>query len=92
MASALVAFLSAFSAGVSLLFVSLLFEGRFDGSIDLIRDFVDAIVDADRRDRASFSGIVLVLVQFVEDIVFEVRQDSRRVRGVLLSRMRAARL
>jgi hypothetical protein len=58
----------------------------------LIRDFVDAIVDVDRRDRASFSGIVLVLVQFVEDIVFEVRQDSRRVRGVLLSRMRAARL
>jgi hypothetical protein len=50
----------------SLLVVSAGFADRFDGSIDLSSAFVDAIVDVDVVDMASFS---VTYVRFGEPIV-----------------------
>ena len=73
MASALIAFLADFSAGVSLLRVSEAFAVRFEGIIDLINDFVDAIVDTDFMDAASFPDMVFMLVRDVEPILGTVK-------------------
>jgi hypothetical protein len=68
-ASALVAFLADFSAGVSALRALDSCFVRFDRNIDMISDFVDAIVDTDFMDTASFSDIVFMFVVGVEVIV-----------------------
>ena len=73
-ASARIAFLSVSSACPSLPLVDFVFKVCFDGRIDLSKYLVDAIVDIDLRDDASFSGIVLVLVRVVESMIFDVRK------------------
>jgi hypothetical protein len=82
-ASALVAFLADFSAGVSLLRVPDGFSVRFDGNIDLISDFVDAIVDTDFMDIASFSDKVFMFVFDVEVIVKRVGDDVVNAKALL---------
>jgi len=68
-ASALIAFLSDFSAGVSLLRVFFVSVHRFVASIDLSSDLVDAIVDADFMDMASCSEMAFMLARCDECIV-----------------------
>jgi len=67
-ASALIAFLSDFSAGVSLLVVFLVSVECFGASIDLSSDLVDAIVDVDFMDMASFSEMAFMLARCDECI------------------------
>ena len=69
MASALVAFLSDFSAGVSLLGVFVVFVDRFVAGIDLSSDLVDAIVDVDFMDMTSFSEMAFMFARCDECIV-----------------------
>ncbi|XP_014551053.1 hypothetical protein COCVIDRAFT_31350 [Bipolaris victoriae FI3] len=73
-ASALVNFLSAFSAGVSVAFVVGVFVfvallSRFDGSSDLRSDFVLVIVDDDFIDIVSFSGVDVDVDRVVDDML-----------------------
>lgn len=70
MASAFISFLSASSAGVSIFPVSTGLLDRFDGSIDRSKDFVDAAVDVDLVDIASFSEteFIGILVRFGEAV------------------------
>jgi hypothetical protein len=67
-ASARVAFIADVSAGVCVLPVSASFVYRLDGSSDFRRAFVDAMVDVDVIDIASFSMAWLMLVRLVEVI------------------------
>jgi hypothetical protein len=66
------ALLAELSVGESLLRVTAGFVALFDGSIDLSSDFVEAIVDTDFIDRASFSGRVFMLDRGAELIVIDV--------------------
>jgi len=68
-ASALIAFLADSSTRDSLLRVSVVLVVRFDGRIFLMSDFVDAIVETDFMDIASFSDMVLMLVRGIELIL-----------------------
>lgn len=83
MASALIAFLADFSAGVSLLRVPDGFSIRFNGKFDLISAFVDAIVETDFMDMASFSDMVFMLVRGVEVIVERVGDDVVNAKSCL---------
>jgi hypothetical protein len=70
------ALLAELSAGDSLLRVPAgfvdVFADLFDGSIDLSSDFVEAIVDTDFIDSASFSGRVFMLDRGTALIVIDV--------------------
>jgi hypothetical protein len=65
------ALLAELSAGESLHRVPAGFADLFDGSMDLSSDFVDAIVDTDFIDRASFSGRVFMLGRGAELIAID---------------------
>jgi hypothetical protein len=80
-ASARVAFIADFSAGVCVLLMSAGFVYRLDGSSDLRRAFVDAMVDVDVMDTASFSVTGLMLVRLVEVIADDSPAGSEMSRG-----------
>ena len=68
----MIAFLSDFSTGVSLLVVFVVFGDRFVASIDLSSDLVDVIVDVDFIDMASFSEMAFMFARCDECIVVAV--------------------
>jgi hypothetical protein len=72
-ASALIAFSCTCIAGSALFLDSTGLIYRFEGSNDLSSAFVDAIVDVDLVDTASFSDMVLIVVCFEVLIAEELR-------------------